>query len=323
MEEIKIRKIDQNFEGSFDLTIMESYDSRSGVNRVLECTQFKDSNNLSDEKWTELRSFLQELGFNGLSSLYRIKKEIALLNEQSLIKQNNYGVFNDVLQKLKLDLSQIVKRLEIPNDVPLRLKFCADGAYINKTTNVLNFGFSCINDFEYCKGAKGHSMLGIFEIEKENNVCLSLCLKELFVEIEQLERIDLNDSTYFVKKYLGGDLKFLAAFMGIKSATSNYPCVFCKAHQNEFGDLQKEFSAIDTTRKARTIADSHNVLKSNVKNTLGYISAPISPIPFTHVIPDVLHLFLRICEKLIKLLIDEIQSEEGYLFVYLFNQNRK
>lgn len=109
--------------------------------------------------------------------------------------------------------------------------------------------------------------------------------------------------------------------MGIKSATSNYPCVYCKAHQNEFGDFQKEFSAIDITKKARTIAESHNVLKSNLKNTLGYISAPVSPIPFTHVIPDVLHLFLRICEKLIKLLIDEIQSEEGYLFVYLFNQN--
>lgn len=271
LEEVKIRKKDENFEGRFNLTIMESFGSESDTNTVLECAKFKDSNNLSNEKWTELRSFLQELSFNGLSSLYQIKKEINFLNEQSFIKQNNYGVFNDILPKLKLDLSQIVRRLDIPNDVPLRLKFCADGAYINKTTNVLNFGFSCINDFENCKGAKGHSLLGIFEIEKENNISLSMCLKDQFIEIEKLEAIDINDNTYFVRKYLGGDLKFLAAFMGIKSATSNYPCVYCKAHQNEFGDFQKEFSAIDITKKARTITESHNVLKSNASKTFGYI----------------------------------------------------
>lgn len=258
------------------MSITETNNSVIDRTKILKCIEFKDSHNISDEKWINLRKLLIGLEFDGLTPLCGIRNKITSINEKSVIKRNDYGVYNDLVPKLKLDLSEVVRRLNIPSDIPLRLKFCADGAYVNKMTSVLNFGFSCLNDSERCKSANGHSLLGIFEIEKESHEGLSFCLRESFDEIARLRSLDINSNRYLVITYLGGDLKFLAAFMGIKAATSNYPCIFCKAHKNEFGDLQKEFSVVDVNKKARTISDSETILKSNIPDKFGYASVPVS-----------------------------------------------
>jgi len=62
----------------------------------------------------------------------------------------------------------------------------------------------------------------------------------------------------------------------------------------------------DPLRGARTIDENENLAKSKRINVQKYgcVRQALFPtIPIDHIIPDVLHLFLRICDVLINLLI--------------------
>ena len=70
----------------------------------------------------------------------------------------------------------------------------------------------------------------------------------------------------------------------------------------------------DPEKGARTIAEIQKFAESKKKATdkYGCVRQPLFPsIPVDHIIPDVLHLFLRICDVLINLLITELRRLDG------------
>ena len=70
----------------------------------------------------------------------------------------------------------------------------------------------------------------------------------------------------------------------------------------------------DPQKGAQTIAEIQKFAKSKKKATdkYGCVRQPLFPsIPVDHIIPDVLHLFLRICDVLINLLITELRRLDG------------
>lgn len=70
----------------------------------------------------------------------------------------------------------------------------------------------------------------------------------------------------------------------------------------------------DPEKGARTIDEIQKLAKSKKKPTekYGCVRQPLFPtIPVNHIIPDVLHLFLRICDILINLLITELRRLDG------------
>lgn len=149
------------------------------------------------------------------------------------------------------------------------------------------------------------------QVDDEGYENLCITLNDALRQIESLDEIDVNGVSYKIIKYLGGDLKFLATFMGLKSAISNHPCVWCKIHKNELGEWSKihQFSAIDVSKGART---SKEILQKKIQNkkenTFGYENLPVTDtFPFDHVIPDLLHAFLRISERLVGLLFKKIE----------------
>lgn len=330
LDKVTVREIDQSLDKAFVLEINKNGTSKPTIkfqendDIVKKCLAFKESNNISNKKWRALKNLLKEFGIDGFPSLFQLKKISISLDQIFEIKTNTFGIYNRVETKLKYHLEEIVNRLAIPCDVPLRIKFCGDGSQLFRANFNFNFGFSCINDSESCKGLNGHSMIGIFEIDHENYENLSGCLKNVVHEINEMKPLrshdntspirsfEINNKDYPVIFFLGGDLKFLALFMGIQSAKSNHPCIYCKAHVEEFGDSTKDFSIIDTSKKARTLEDSKKTLEFNRPGTYGYAASPLSQfIPFCHVIPDVLHLKARVCQKLNKLLIDEIILQDN------------
>ena len=44
--------------------------------------------------------------------------------------------------------------------------------------------------------ASGHYIIGIFKIEKENYEQINDCLKEIFIQIENLNHIECNDEVF-------------------------------------------------------------------------------------------------------------------------------
>jgi hypothetical protein len=63
----------------------------------------------------------------------------------------------------------------------------------------------------------------------------------IFNQIEELNEIQIEDTIYQLDIMLSGDLKFISIIMGVKSANSKHPCIWCKVEKKEFA---KNFTGI-------------------------------------------------------------------------------
>ena len=143
---------------------------------------------------------------------------------------------------------------------------------------------------------------------KESYEEIQLALNEILCNLEAistLKEITVEGKTYPIKFYLGGDLKFLALVLGINAANSKRPCIWCFSNKKHFCNYKKIFSIRDKILKARTLKHAKKrYLKKAVKDRLGYTAKSlVNFIEFDDVVVDVLHLNLRISDKLMDLLI--------------------
>ncbi len=138
----------------------------------------------------------------------------------------------------------------------------------------------------------------------------------LFGTFEDLNFISLNEKNYKIRFYLGADLKFLANIMGLNSASSNYPCVWCTCHKLNFQYYsQNVFSIKNNYQHARCCEEWNDCLNKNtIDGRLGYINEPlITFIPNHQIIIDPLHVCLRISDKLFDhLLYDIVLLDEKF-----------
>jgi hypothetical protein len=126
--------------------------------------------------------------------------------------------------------------------------------------------------------------------------------------MESLKSITINDITFDIEYYLGGDWKFLAMATGIDSATSTFACIWCKCPKDQRANTTRKWSITDTDHGARTIEENiqlagRSTSKFNVSNT------PLFPsIPLTRVVVDNLHMFLCVSDVLVDILITELRT---------------
>lgn len=182
---------------------------------------------------------------------------------------------------------------------------------------MLNFTFTIINEGPKAKTATGNYTLGIYEIENENHESVSACFKELIDEIRELNQITVYNKTLKVVYYLSGDWKMLAHSIGIQSANSKYPCVWCKCCKENFWDLEQEWSITDSKMGCRTHEEHAAILNHPDQKKIvkyGYERAPIFKdiIPFSRYMIDMLHLFLRISDTLFNLLVKDCSLADGF-----------
>ena len=95
---------------------------------------------------------------------------------------------------------------------------------------------------------------------------------------------------------------------GIDSATSTYACIWCKCPSLERYDTLQTWSISDTKLGARTIDENIRLARLRTKNRYNVSNEPIFlTIPLTRVVVDNLHMFLRVADTLIDLLLVEIR----------------
>ena len=126
---------------------------------------------------------------------------------------------------------------------------------------------------------------------------LSEALEEIRDEIEQISTIEVDGEVYRIEFFLGAEWKFLALNTGIESASATYSCIWCTCPSHDRHDVPKAWSVQDKQRGARTIEDIKTLatVKKRGREKFGCVRQPLFPsIPRDHIIPDVLHLFLRI-----------------------------
>ena len=126
--------------------------------------------------------------------------------------------------------------------------------------------------------------------------------------------MSVGKECFYIDWFRGGDWKFLACVCGLGAATANHPCIWCKCELYNKYDGRNEWALLDTKWGAHAIEEiqkisslrSQGVERYNVKH-----SPLFPPIPLDHIVIDSLHLFLRISDNLINLLILEFRCQDS------------
>jgi hypothetical protein len=227
------------------------------------------------------------------------------------VKTKPNGVFLSVKEKLTKLLPLIHKQISQesnPTDT-FYLKFCLDSAQVSTNYTILNFNFAVLNEKTKSKTSVGHYTVGLFRISKENYSTVSECSSEIFDELAEMEEIECEGKKFKIEKHLGGDWKILAILAGINGANSNYSCIHCKCEKKDFYDLNKEWSITDVNKGARSHEESSECVgKASIDEKKGYTNKPICSFPFSRFVIDMLHLKLRITDKLNELFFERMSN---------------
>ena len=132
-------------------------------------------------------------------------------------------------------------------------------------------------------------------------------LRDIVQEVEKLHKLSVHNLDLNVTFFLGGDWKFLATITGIDAATSTHACIWCKCPAIERHDSTQVWSISDINYGARTLEENISIESSRSKKY--NVSHPpiFQTIPLTRVIVDNLHMFLRVADTLIDLLLLELR----------------
>ena len=179
-----------------------------------------------------------------------------------------------------------------------------------------------MNEKDAAMNEKGNYVLEIIKTT-ENYDNLKKSLADLNNEMSNLKEITVNSHKYSIEYFLGGDWKFLACVCGLRVANQNFACIWCKCPRNE-RFISKKWSITDKSLWAR---DSQEIGKYAKSKQYNCKTNPLFDfIPIDHIIIDTLHLFLRISDNLIELLIRELRRKDAIDKVSTFSngfcQNR-
>ena len=242
----------------------------------------KDWYNVSDGAYHELAKVCKEM-----PRQYRLRQRITELNSLWNIRptpNNTNGVQQSLKDRLIVRIRHLIKSSGT-HDSPfmreklIRVKLSGDGTKIGKRLHVIAFTFTLLDE-DQATSAAGNHILAVFK-QSESYEFLKLALADIINEVEQLKEIEVEDVTFKVSYYLGGDWKFLAIVTGIDSASSDHACIWCKCKKDERSDIHREWSLSDKDKGARTTEENVQLSQRsrarkeyNVTNRPLYCSQP-------------------------------------------------
>lgn len=266
----------------------------------------KDKFNISNEAWHELAMKTKQM-----PNSYKLEKKLKELNAKWNL-QPTPGQAEGVQLSFKESLEEQVIRLQgkgvLNSNTKIKVKISGDGTNIGKRLKIVNLTYTILNERDIAMSEKGNYILAIIKTtESYDN--LKATLADLNDEMQNLKQICVGDYKCDIEYFLGGDWKFLACVCGLGAANQDYACIWCKCPRNERFDCSKKWSLTDRSLGARSCEEITANAKSKKFNCK---SVPLfSFIPIDHVIIDTLHLFLRISDNLIELLIQQLRREDA------------
>lgn len=138
----------------------------------------------------------------------------------------------------------------------------------------------------------------------EEMATVSVVMHSISEQLMATQNLSINEVPYKVEYFFTSDQKFLSLVLGIAGPNTKYFCPWCECPKNERGAITKDFplrhmdqlieNAVNVPSK-KTTATSWRTGEGK-----GAIMLPsLNQMDFDHIIPDVMHLGLRIVEKLL------------------------
>ena len=274
----------------------------------------KDKFQISDKAWQELSVQAKDL-----PSKYSIKKRIELLNTQWNVFPTP-GAAEGVQMKLKDSLmeqtSRLLKDKKLNNCNSLKIKVSGDGTRIGKRLQLLNVTYTIINEGNIAMSEKVNYVLAVIKT-KDDYTDIRGSLSDLRDEMKKLDSITCENRTFQIEYFLGGDWKFLATVCGLRPANQDFACIWCLCPRKLRYDVSQNWSLTDLNQGARSI----ELIKEHVKNKKdNCMCTPLFDfILLDIVLIDTLHLFLRISDVFIELLIRQLKCEDAIEKKITFN----
>ena len=271
----KIVKVDDD---DFEVTKITLRNKASGETKVVKTpaghlqekeNREESSTVISQVLYAKDRYGISNTAYHELSMLNpslprtnQLNKHTKELNQQWKIDATP-GDKKGVQQSLSSRLTERVKVLvcttssdsQFQQTKTVRVKLTGDGTYLGSKIHVVTFGFTVLDEGDIAKSANGYHLLCLLK-EDESYDSLAQGLKDIIDEVSTIacDGLKVDECSYSVRFYLGGDWKFLAMVCGLDSANSKYSCIWCTCPKEERYNTAKEWSIQDTEKGARTIA---------------------------------------------------------------------
>ena len=213
-------------------------------------------------------SFYHELTMiiDGLPKSYLIKQRRGQLNNISNVvptpgKADGAQIsFTDMLK------SHVDEFIKLHNEADwskefVQVKISGDGAQMTRNSSFILLSFSLLQNQDDVMSASGNHTFAIVK-GSETYETLQDSFGMIFQEINNLievGEITINDSKLNLEFFLGGDNKFLLIMMGMKAATSNFACVWCKIYKDNRWEIDKDLDYYNSVPMKRTLQEIINM----------------------------------------------------------------
>ena len=280
-------------------------DNSSDEDRLHTITLIKDKFTISNAAYHELSLTSNLPNSNQIKTLTQsLSKEFDITSAPNGIT----GVQQSLVARVEARLRHLIIKMHDIHKICIKLT--GDGTQIARGLTIINVTFTVLEEGNEATSVIGNYSVAIFKMAK-NYENLAAALEDICNEGKQLKSITIDDKSYEIETYLGGYLKFLAMVCGIDAANCEHSCVWCKCPRLQRCDMSQEWSISDTTKGARTVEEIAR-FASMKQQKLNCSQKPLfSFIPIHRVIIDTLHLFLRISDVLINLLIRDLGTADG------------
>ena len=278
-------------------------------NLIKQTLYVKEKFNVSDTAYHELCMVNPSLP--RWSTLHKVSKQIDSKCDIDAIPGPILGVQQSLKERLQLRLQQLIKNNpSIKDDTCVRVKITGDGTNVSRSMHILVIAFTILDGSENPNSPGGNHVIALLNAQEKYEY-LSEAVKDIASEIKSIKFLTIDGQNFNIKFFLCADMKFLAICAGIQAANATFSCVWCKCPAEQRHDTSKSWCTIEDG--ARTIDEIKRLaLVKNKDLKYGCIRQPLFPsIPIDHVIPDILHLFLRISDILINLLILDLRRMDG------------
>ena len=266
------------------------------LNMTLYC---KDKFGIPDLAYQEMTQLFKEM-----PRFYRVSKRITELNQKWEIYSKDSGkvVYCSPSEVIKERLSIMRGKMTIPKT--LRVKLSGDGTRVGKRLNLCVITLSILDE-QKANTSSGNNVICLINGE-ESYEKLQHGLAEIITELDALPSMTFDNRKVTIQYYLGGDYKFILKVLGLEAANSSYPCAWCKVHKDHKHVLTE-------VSPKRTLADMKACRESKTKSRkYGCVNEPLFPfIPIENVVADSLHLFLRVTDRLLRLLVCQCRFQDG------------
>ena len=270
----------------------------------------KERFNISNQAYHEMSMITD------LPSSYSLSKTAKELDARCILRctpGKTEGVQQSITERLRVRIRHMLLSNPSYQYKHIRVKITGDGTCVSRSVHLVVIAFSFI-DFnnENPSSPYGCHVIALINAT-ENYENLQESLTDIADELRHLNSINVDGKEFTVQFYLGGDWKFLALVTGIEAASSNFFCVWCKCPSDQ-KHITGIWSALNPKNGARTTNETQELSKQKRKpiDKFCCIRQPLFPmVEIKNIVPDTLHLFLRICDVLVNLLIFELRRLDG------------